>query len=302
MKKTKLVILLAVLAVVSCKKKDEILTPTPDPTPPLATVSAVPGSFTQKVLIEECTGNWCGYCVDGAYRVEQIVNKNAGKTIAVAVHQGDAMDVIYNTLKSTFANTYGFPAGMVARIPAAGEQWMDRGSWDASATNVLNKTASCGLAIEGVKLSGNTATINIHAGFNQNLTGTYNVTIYLVENNVSGVGSSYDQHNYLSKDGSAPDPSSPYYNQPTLITGYKHMNVVRKALTAVLGDAIPSNKLISGGEYVITKSVDISAYKVGDLKIVAFINKVDADSKKHEVMNVQEASFYTGQLTGKNWD
>ena len=30
-------------------------------------ISQVPPTFTKKVLIEEFTGAWCGYCPDGAY-------------------------------------------------------------------------------------------------------------------------------------------------------------------------------------------------------------------------------------------
>ena len=128
------------------------------------------------------------------------------------------------------------------------------------------------------------------------------MTIYLVESNVTGTGSQYDQHNYMGVGCGATDPNSEWYNSPCTITGYKHMHVVRKVLTANMGDAIPSSALVAGGTYDVTKTVDIAAYKIENLKVVAFVNKIGSTSKTHEVMNVQEAPFYAGQLTGKNWD
>ena len=46
-------------------------------------IGPVPYSFTKKVLIEEFTGAWCGYCPDGAHRLENTINANNGNVIGV---------------------------------------------------------------------------------------------------------------------------------------------------------------------------------------------------------------------------
>ena len=298
MKKLSLLVLLSALMITSCKKNKE---EEPDPTPALVTVSSVPSSFTQKVLIEEGTAVWCGYCPDGAYRMQDIISKNAGKVIGTALHSSDVFTTSpdqYSAMSSEFTCS-GIPSGMINRIPSSVDQevFMNRGYWSSAVSSCLSKQAKCGLAIEGKRLSGNTATITVHAGFKTALTGTINLTIYLLEDNVTGTGSDYDQHNYMNN-----DPSSPFYQKGDVIKGYQHNHVLRKVLTASMGDAIPTAKLVAGGEYVVTKTVDVSKYKVSDLKVVAFVNSVGSTAATHEVLNVQEASFYTGQVTGKNWD
>ena len=79
-------------------------------------IGPVPESFTKKVLIEEFTGAWCGYCPDGAHRLENIINLNDGNVIGVSLHNGDQMAVGHTDyLGSIYQNT-GFPSGMVDRI------------------------------------------------------------------------------------------------------------------------------------------------------------------------------------------
>ena len=56
-------------------------------------IGPVPDSFTKKVLIEEFTGAWCGYCPDGAHRLEKIIDSNDGNVIGVSLHNGDQMAV-----------------------------------------------------------------------------------------------------------------------------------------------------------------------------------------------------------------
>ena len=313
MKKIKYCLLALTISLGACKKE----TPTPaDATPALVNVSSAPSSFKQKVLIEELTGAWCGYCPGGARTIEELQTANGDLVVAASVHtgQGEVMALqdftkeLWDTLR--FTNDNGVPSGLINRIAYNDIVIMNSGYFESRAKACLKMTAKCGLAIEGKKLSGNTVSVVVHAAFKQALTGNYNLTIYLTEDNVTG-GTAYDQHNYLSKTGSSPDPQNYYYNFPPTITGFHHMNVLREILTADFGDAIPANKLVAGGEFVLTKTVDISGkncdnpnttYNVANLKIVAFVNLVGTTPTNSQVMNVQEAKFYSGQLTGKNWD
>jgi hypothetical protein len=51
-----------------------------------------PSSFTKKVLLEEFTGAWCDWCVDGHLRVEQMMAATPNRIIPVMVHSGDGME------------------------------------------------------------------------------------------------------------------------------------------------------------------------------------------------------------------
>ncbi|MEO8146064.1 MAG: Omp28-related outer membrane protein [Bacteroidia bacterium] len=264
----------------------------------------VPSVFTKKALIEEFTGAWCGYCVDGAYIVETIVNApaNAGKAIAVSVHQGDGMQIsLYNVLDGIFNNS-GFPAGMVDRVPYIGTVCMNRGYWTTVTNTELAKEGKCGLTIKtDFNTSSDTITAEIHAGFKYALTGTYKMVAYLVEDSVTGTGSNYDQHNYYSSTnpgGPAGPSTHPYYNLPPVITGFKHMQVVRKVMPTDLGEVVTASTIIPGGRFAKTYKFPVGTMKKGNLSIVAFVYKVGTSATTYEIMNVQKVK--AGST--KSWD
>ena len=253
-------------------------------------ISQVPSTFTKKVLIEEFTGAWCGYCPDGAYRVKNLINDNDGRVVAVSLHAGnptgDAMEIAHtNYLETTYQNT-GFPSGMVDRIAIDGYTSLNRGYWEYVANNQLLETAVCGLAIIS-KVNGQNATVEVHAGFNSAPNGDdHRLTVYLIEDGVTGTGYGYDQRNYYNT-----DPESPFYNLGDPIEGYEHNHTLRAVLSESLGNAISSSSLASGGEHIETYTVDLSSYNKKNLSIVAFVTYIGSTITEHEIMNVQKCDI-----------
>ena len=247
-------------------------------------VSKVPSTFTKKVLMEEFTGTWCGYCPDGAHIVESIINDNNGNAIGVSLHDGDAMEVAHtNFLEATYQNT-GYPSGMVDRFSFNGSTSLNRGYWESVANAQLSATAVCGLAIIS-EVNGQNATVEVHAGFNSTLNGDYRLTVYLIEDGVTGTGSGFDQRNsYNTVPG-------PFYNLGDPIVGYEHNHTLRAVLSESLGNPISPSSLVSDGEHIETYTVDLSSYNKNKLSIVAFVNYVGLSSTEHEVMNVQKCSI-----------
>ena len=255
-------------------------------------VSAVPTTFTKKVLIEEFTGAWCGYCPDGAYIVENLISDNAGRVIGVSVHSADAMEIAQSEfLESTYQNA-GYPSGMVDRFPYDGYVSLNRGYWEYITNNQLSKTATCGLAIKS-EVNGNSATVEVHAGFNNELNGDYMLTVYLIEDNVTGIGYGFDQMNFYDSDS-----DSPFYGLGNPIEGYEHNHTLRSVLSDPLGDVLSASVLVPGGEHIAEYTVDISAYNVENLYLVAFINFVGASFIDHEILNAQKCKIGSFQ----DWD
>ena len=248
-------------------------------------ISNVPSAFTKKVLIEEFTGAWCGYCPDGAHIVESIINDNNGKVVGVSLHSGDAMEVAHtNFLETTYQNT-GYPSGMVDRVPVNGNTSLNRGYWEYVASDQLTKTAVCGLAIKS-EVNGASATVEVHAGFNTTLSGEFRLTVYLIENSVTGTGYGYDQRNYYNT-----VTESPFYNLGDPIEGYEHNHTLRAILSESLGDAIMVSEMASGEEQIETYTVDLSSYNKNNLSIVAFVTDIGSSITEHEVLNVQKCGI-----------
>lgn len=66
----------------------------------------------QKVLIEEGTGTWCGFCVQGMVAMEFLKEKYPHNFIGIVGHNGDAMEYSPYFSKLGFS---GLPAGLVNR-------------------------------------------------------------------------------------------------------------------------------------------------------------------------------------------
>jgi len=76
-----------------------------------------PSPFTQKILVEDVTGAWCGYCPRVAYQLEQykLTHPNC---ISTAIHGGGSTDPYKFQYYSTFNSRFsvgGYPTAIVNR-------------------------------------------------------------------------------------------------------------------------------------------------------------------------------------------
>lgn len=276
----------------SCKKNtDDETAPAPDDTP----LSSVPSSFSQKVALEIFTGAGQAQSTDGFVKENDITIAYPSQAIPVRIHYSDAMEIpYYSTMESTFNNGTppSFPSAMINRIPSLGYTILNRTQWMSNFLAAKAKTPYCGLAIK-TSVSGNTATIEVHAGFKSGQTGAHNLTVMLAEDAVTGSGAMYDQRNSYNTTA-----GHQYYNTGDPIVNFSHSSTLRKVLSSNMGDAIPDAVSTQGGEYVKIYTVNISAYKAADLSVVAFINKTGTTSATHEILNAQRVKMGSNQ----DWD
>ncbi|MGB1041330.1 MAG: Omp28-related outer membrane protein [Flavobacteriales bacterium] len=262
------------ITMVSCKKEDPI---DEDPTP---TGTSVPSSFTKKVLMEEFTGEWCGFCPDGATIMKNIMSANPGRVYAASIHDRDFLTVPHYTTIKTFLPVAGFPRSAVNRTPAEGTTngqdgllVYSRGNWATNVSRELSKTAICGLKLE-TSVSGNSAEIKVSCGANTSISGA-KLTVYLTEDGI---------------------PESTSGAQAGAGPGYINDEVLRACVSNGTGDDIDlSSSELATKTY---SSVDITGYNKSNLKVVAFIHKHDGSSPDYEVLNVQEV--HVGD--DKSWD
>ena len=295
MKKIFILFGVATISMASCSKNDSTTTPVVENGGGGGTSTTVPSTFTQKVLIEEIIGAGQSQCTDGFIKLDNILAANTSKSIPVAIHYSDAMEIPqYTTLFGNFSNGASpmFPSAMINRTASLNTVILNRLQWQSNFDVAKVKSASGGLKIK-TTVSGTTATIEVHCGFNTTLTGGYNLSVYLCENNVKGTGSLYDQRNaYNTTSGHA------YYNLGDPIVNFNHNYVLRKVVSASMGDAIPADKIVKGGEYIKTYTTSISGFKLADLQIVAFINKTGTSAIDQPIINVQKVTV--GNT--KDWD
>ena len=282
----------------ACKKEtgDEA-TPAMDNSDKQAvTIGQVPATFTKKAFIENFTSAANGKCPETDALVANMITNNPGRVIAASIHTGDVMETSFmQTVKGHFNNGVAPGAGcyMISRVPVGNKVFISNQQMQAATNKSFNLAAKCGLAINS-NIIGRKAYVQVHAGFNQTLTGTHNLTVYLVEDNISKPGKGYDQINNYNN-----TPSSAYFNLGNPIVGYTHNHVLRLVVTNGLGNAINPNKMIAGGIELQTFVFDLpGTINLSNASIIAFVNKPGATPTTHEVLNVQICKL--GSM--KPWD
>ena len=60
--------------------------------------------YPRKIVMEEATGTWCGWCVRGIETIERMSQEYPDNFIGIGLHSGDAMDnpVNYSPITSKF--------------------------------------------------------------------------------------------------------------------------------------------------------------------------------------------------------
>jgi hypothetical protein len=259
---------------------------------------APPASFRQKMVIEEGTGTWCGWCPFGTYYMGKMIEDHDGRVIGVAFHAGDPMEVtrITDYLGGGY-NLVGYPSGMLNRLRFGRDYFLHPVEWEEYGLPVLknNPTTSIGLALDTEHEAGKrNFSADVYVGYGQNPPiDEYSLVVYLIEDGITG----YPQENYLS--GNANFREYPYYSQPARITNFVHNHVLRDALTPLDGTAIDWRTIKAGGTTKVSISGEIDLTKIVDTNcyLVAMLTKI-GDGGKPEIVNAQKVKL--GQ--DKGWD
>lgn len=232
-------------------------------------IKAVESTHTTKVMVEDYTGTWCGYCPRLATALVNTVNQNAN-VIPVAIHDDNEMLFPFaNQMENTFGVT-GFPTGRINRTI----NWNESSSQPIS---YLSARQNMGLAISS-SITGSIITAQVKVHYDLKVDSANRIVVYLLEN-----GLEYNQVNYYNGDS-----SSPWYQTGNPIVGFVHNHTARTVFTDVFGDAIPAADAGTDTTHTANYSLTVpgSVQSTGNLELVAFV--VGPDNK---VLNVQKADL-----------
>lgn len=149
-------------------------------------------SSPKKVVIEEGTGTWCGWCPRGAVAMEQMYQNHPNDFIGIAVHNGDPMTV---TEYDNGADLSGFPGCNVDR--ALLDESVSANLFESYYQERIGLAVPAGLSMT---VSGTTSkTINVSATFRTVFANAnYRLGVVIIEDNVTGTASGYNQTNYYA--------------------------------------------------------------------------------------------------------
>jgi thiol-disulfide isomerase/thioredoxin len=148
---------------------------------------------TKRVVFEEATGTWCGWCPRGAVALEQLAVDYPETAIGIAVHNGDPMVVAdYDNNM----NVGGYPSGHVDRVI------LDVNPGDFASVYYgqrINAVSPVELSAT-VTFDATTRNIDftVEGEFVADLSGDFRFNAIIVEDSVTGTGAGWDQANYYS--------------------------------------------------------------------------------------------------------
>ena len=252
-------------------------------------------TVSRDVLLEEFTTAPCQFCPDGAVIVEQILATNPA-VIAVGEHACFGTDAMTIPEASAYCAAFGSgaPTACIDRVLFPGETTVahGRGTWAANAATRAAIGSQVTVNITGTYNATNRqVNADVTANFvDYAVPGDIRVTLFVVEDSVTGTGSGYNQVNFYNT-----QTGHPYFGAGNPIVGFVHRHVLRDVYPTndAWGDGsiIPTSPLLNTN-YVKNNTFTLStAWKAQDVSLVAFVSYYNANTDERVVLNAAEVKL-----------
>ena len=234
----------------------------------------------RKVVVEDYTGTWCGFCPAVALAIENLREETDDVSV-VAIHKTsfslpDPLDFPrIGELQEMFGVDNGFPKAQVNRtIP-----WprpYDLGQ----VTSMAGNDSDVSIAIKS-QLSGNNLSVEVKVVYENGSTAGDKLVVYLLENGVVA-----PQANYFNE-----TPGHPYQGLGNPIPNYVHNDALRNSLSDLFGDPIPATPAfeVFGKNYSFTVPGD---YVGENLSFVVMVVNADNSAKNSQFARINEDKKY----------
>ncbi len=261
----------------------------------------------KNVLVECFTGTWCGWCPNGTVYLDSLTEKYPDKVLPLKVHYGDPM-AFQESVFLAIKYAEGYPSGAVNRKPLY-NPYAQQGDPDTvlALYPTLWEDAYKKETAEEAPLSvelywtydDSTKKIYaaIYADFAVDYSGNVNFNVFVVEDDVTGEGSGYEQRNSFSGDSRFKE--HPYYDKPAVLKDYHFMNVLRYMAGGMWGtdDIIPQN--VKAGDkyrhtYVIKKQED---WDMDNIKLYGLVQKFNENLFLRHILNCCKGVKVDNDLT-----
>lgn len=259
------------------------------------------GQTVKKVVIEEKTGTWCGFCPSGTVAMEDLTTSEPN-SIGIAIHDSDPMEnTYYNGASDALPLFGGYPYAAADRANVGGT-WATYDGHAAVMGEAFNvregETPAASIAVGANYVAGDGKIyVDIQIVMDSDESGDWRLAAVLVEDNVTGTSSGYAQANYFAGggygnlDGAGHDWDAETNPIPAANMEYDH--VARKVANDQWeGDAgsLPSTLdagATYGYSYEITKQ---STWDENNLKVVAMLVQPDGTINNANSVGVTPAT------------
>lgn len=243
------------------------------------TVYGIQLNANKKVVVEEGTGTWCGFCPKSTVYLDFLEEKYPDNFIALSVHNADPM-VVAEYDQALGNNISGYPAGMVDRASFEGANGILPQNFERAVLERISTNSGTTVSVAADLLSDLDATVIVNVNFAQTLSSTYKVAVVIVEDEVAGTGNSWAQQNDYA--GGAYGPMGGYENLAAVIpaNSISYNRVVRAIIGGFSGSSAATvTSPVVDSTYNFAFNAPLNAgWDVENLRVVAlFINSLSGE-------------------------
>jgi len=206
-----------------------------------------------RVVLEDYTGTWCGYCPNVSHAIEEI-RMITDDISVVAIHYGDEMTISPGLDLINEFNITGYPTARINRTTDWSYPYAS-----SPIESLIDTDNSIGISIDS-QMDGTILAVNLRVVSEEDLSD-HKVIAYLVEDNLI-----YDQVNYYNY-----DENSYFFGMGNPIVDFVHNDVLRHSFTDALGNSMENpTSALSDTFYNYSLEID-SGYDPANLGIVVMI-------------------------------
>jgi thiol-disulfide isomerase/thioredoxin len=239
----------------------------------VSAIGAYDSKPTKKLVIEEATGTWCGWCVRGIVYMDSLQELYGEGVSLVAVHNNDPMTVAaYDAFVSGQVGS-SYPNALIDR-----REVTDPGNL-LDVYNAENGIFGFADVVIGKRtLSGNSVSVPVTITPFLPLSGDYRLVIAVTEDKIhmpAGGGSTWLQHNYYSRysqNVALTGQSINYQDSNATLNNVYFAHVARSISPSVTGTANLPATMAVGTAYPVTLTTTLNAaWNTPFIKVVVML-------------------------------
>ncbi|MDO4728087.1 MAG: Omp28-related outer membrane protein [Bacteroidota bacterium] len=226
-------------------------------------------NYKHKVLVEDFTGTWCGWCTRIIYALE-VIESQTHDVVAAAIHNVDEFEIPERTVLEQHLQVNNYPYATINRNTV----WTPPQNENINQPlNSLQPSSPIGIKISS-NLGSNSGTVSFSLNFKEDINQSLSFGVYILENGLV----SY-QKNYISE----------LYNGVTPhIDNFVHNHVLRGVYGNIISNPLNQSAVADNEISVNNLAVNYTSENIDNLYVVVFIM-----SENGEVLNTQIAKANT---------
>lgn len=231
----------------------------------------------QKIVVEDYTGSWCGFCPRVTAAIDALRETDAIISV-VAIHETansnpDPYDFDQVDILKDEYDAFGFPQARINRSVRWESPYVAE-----DITAIAGQPTNLAIGINS-NITNGTLSVNVDVIYANGAGAGDKLVVYLIES-----GLVHPQTNYLDE-----DPTSPFFEAGDPIPNFVHNEVLRQSLTNVLGDAISGSGAFEVYERTLTTPIPAD-YNEAELEIVVMVVNENntALNSQHAKVNVNK--------------